>query len=411
MTATKLKMRLRKHGPLLGLLLLGLLLRLPAIDGRSTYLLSELQRDLLALQEMAAGHNLLLGPPCVHGGWYFPPAYHYLYLPLAALSGFRPYSLALTSVLFSLLSIALIFRTGRIWFGSRTAGYLAAGMLTISALDIQFAKYGSNPNALSFFGLLFFYQLEKFMAGRNRGIDAVVLGMAFAVATQLHTVAFVSLPLVLLAGLLFKKIKRLKPADILYFLLTVGLLYAPYVYAQLIRDFSDLAGLLGVAGGASAQGTFPNRFADALTFALALLVRYSQTFGDRLAGGLIWLPANAILVILAWHLDSRRRLAERAPKKLSSSVRSALVLWPAVPLAVLLCPIGGIDTLPIYYFTMLIPAGYLLLALGLERLWSRGLRRTCGALCLSYVVWQALQIWLYHVEYPSMLTGWLGRLI
>ncbi len=404
-------MTLRKHlneyGLLYGLLFLGLLLRLPALDGRSTYLLTELQRDLTALREMAAGHNVLLGPPCVHGGWYFPPAYHYLYLPLAALTGFRPYSLALTSALFSLLTVWLVFQVGRSWFNSRTAGYLAAGMLTISALDIQFAKYGSNPNTLSFFGLLFFFQLEKFISGRNRAADAAVLGAAFAVATQLHTVAFVSLPLVLLAGLLLKKIKWSRPADPWYFLLAVGLLYAPYLYAQFARNFSDLAGLLGVAGGASVHGTFPNRFADTLTFALSLLVRYGQTFGDHLAAGVVWLSANTALVVLAWYLDGRRR-TKRAAVTMSPSVRAVLLLWLSVPLAVLLWPAGGIDILPIYYFTMLVPLGYLLLGLGLKKIWAAGLRLTAGALLSSFAVWQAFQIWQYHLAYPSLLTAWFG---
>jgi len=74
---------------------------------------------------MAAGQGLLLGPPaCTAAG--LPPAYHYLYLPLAWLTDFQPYSLALTSALFSLLTILLIFRVARAWFNSRTAGYLAA---------------------------------------------------------------------------------------------------------------------------------------------------------------------------------------------------------------------------------------------------------------------------------------------
>ncbi len=401
--------RLTAALPLAGLLLVGALLRLPSPDGSSTYLLSELQRDLLALQEMAAGRGVLLGPPCVHGGWYFPPAYHYLYLPLAALTGYRPYSLALTSALFSLLTILLIFHVARRWSRSRTAGYLVAGLLTISALDVQFAKYGSNPNALSFFGLLFFYELEKFISGKDRAADAVILGAAFAVATQLHTVAFVSLPLVLLAGLLWKKIKWPGPARALYFLLTVGLLYAPYLYAQFTRNFSDLAGLLGVAGGTSVHGTFPNRFADALTFALSLLVRYAQTFGDHLAAGAVWLSANIALVTLAWYLDGRHRRPGRAQHQLPPSVRTTLLLWLAVPLAVLLWPIGGIDILPLYYFTMLVPLGYLLLGLGLEKLWTRGFRLTAGALLSSYVLWQTIQLWQYHLAYPSVLTAWFGN--
>ena len=408
MTADRWKTIIKEYWPLAALLLLAALLRLPSPEGLSYYTITETYRDLGILHGLSHGRAVLLGPPSSYEVLRFGPIYYYLYFPFALVSGFRPYSLALGSLFFSLLTIALAFHAAGRWFKDRQVAWLAALLLSVSALDVQFAKYGSNPNTLPFFALLFFFQLEKFVRGRQRGADAFILGLAFAVATQLHSVAFVSLPLALLAVMIATRAKGVRPRDLLMFAAAAGALYLPFFAAEISNRFADLIGLFHLAGGSSVYGTFPNRFAEAGAFWLSLLVRFVPVFIDHPVAGVCYLSANTALVVTAWYADSRRRSVTAAAA--AASVKTILACWLAVPMAVLLLPIGGVNNLPVYYFPMLIPLGYLLSALGLARLMEKGLRLTAYSIIGSFLFWQAVQTFLDHSEYPSFLTVWLGRL-
>lgn len=399
----------REYWPLAALLLLAALLRLPSPNGLTYYSITETYRDLDILKGLNHGQAVLLGPPSIYKVLRFGPFYYYLYYPFALLFGFRMYSLAMGSLFFSLLTILLAFFTAERWFQDRRIAYLTAFLLSVSALDVQFAKYGSNPNTLPFFGLLFFYQLEKFVRGRQRGADAMVLGAAFAVATQLHSVAFVSLPLALLMALAATKGKGLRPKDAILFAAAALLLYLPYIAAEISNGFADIAGLFTLAGDSSIYGTFANRYVETGYFWLSLLIKFNPVFIDAPVAGMCLLSANVVLVVVAWYLDKRWGAAASAAAT-PASVKTVLAIWLAAPMAVLLLPIGGIDSLPIYYFTLLVPLGYLLAALGLGRALEKGLRLTACAAIASFLFWQAVQHYIYHAEYPSFLIVWLQQL-
>jgi len=400
------------HWPLLGLLALGLLLRLPSPEGVTHYLTpQEFLRDLSVLKDMQSGHLPLIGPPSTFSGFRFGPLYYYLHYPLAVLGGFKTHSLALTSLFLSLAAIALIFRTAEKWFGDRKTACLAAGLLTFSILDISFAKYGSSPNTVPFFTLLFFYQLEKFLDARGGLTDAVVLGLAWAAAAQLHAVPLLSLTLAVLAAVFLTR-TRPRPGRLLAIFLAAALLYSPYLYYQFTHGFSDFGGLAGALGTGPSFAAFPDRFAELASFALALVVRFKYVFNADMAAGLFLMMVNVLIVCLVWIVEKDRRgrpLTTTAT--LTPSVRLTLILWLAAPALVLLLAVSRVALMPYHYFVMLTPIGYLLLALGLDRLKKRGLRFTAGAALASYALWQSAQIVQYHLEYPSLLTAWTAGVL
>ena len=409
MSLPDLKKIAREYWPLAALLAAGLLLRLPSPEGITHYLTpQEFQRDLAVLKEMDSGRLLLIGPPSIFNGFRFGPLYYYLHYPLASLGGFKEYSLALTSLCFSLLTVVLTFLTAQRWFKDRKTAFLAAGLLTFSILDISFAKYGSSPNTVPFFTLFFFYQLEKFLAGKGGIADAALLGLAWAAAAQLHGIPLLSLTLVVSAAIFLTK-ARPRAGRLLAIFAAAALLYSPYLYYQFTHGFSDIGALAGALGTEPSFMTYPERFAELASFALALVVRYKYLFNADLMSGMILLLANTLAVSLVWVVEKdRRRRPVPTPAVLAPSVRMTLILWLAAPALVLLLPISRVNVMPYHYFIMLIPVGYLLLALGLDRLKRHGLRYTAGAILASYGLWQAAQIIQYHLEYPSVLTAWLA---
>ncbi len=405
-----------RYLPLLALLLAGLLLRLPSPVGLSTYQSDELRRDLAVERQIAAGHPAPTGPVSKFGGFHFGPAYYYLYFPFAAAFGFAPYSMAAGSAFFSLAAVAAAWYAAGRWFRDRRTAWLAAVMLTLSALDIQFAKYASNPNPLPLFALLFFIFLEKFMSGRASRSDALGLGLTFAVATQLHAVALIGLPAVMIVLAAARRLKfdRVRFA---VFAASVLAVYAPFIYHEAASGFPDIAGLAAIAAGGSAgiiNGTLPIRLAGTGSFWVSLVVRLSQLYSEDPASALramMILYANVIAVFLIWVIERPVAAGPKAAAGAPSRVTALLAAWIAVPSMLLLLPVGQVDILPIYYFTLLEPAAYLLIALGLVKLWRARYRWLAGSIFVSWFAWQVFQIWDYHRLYPSVLSLWLGRIV
>ncbi len=408
MSLDTLKRTAREYWPLAAIMLLGLLLRLPSPDGSTDYLTpSEFLRDLAVLKNMDAGRFPLIGLPSTVDGFRFGPFYIYLHFPLAKLGGFTPYSLALTGMAVSLAAIPLCYATAKAWFKDRRIALLAAGLLAVSILDISVAKYGSSPNTGPFFALLFFYQLEKFLDGRSTVTDAVLLGLAWGAASQLHAIPLISLSLALGAALLLSRSKDLR-RQVPAIFLAAGAIMAPYLCYLAANGFSDVKALAGaMETTANSAGLLP-RYVDLANFVLAFFVRFEFFLNADPVGGMAVIMANVLVVALIWLLETRRRRQPASGRSVGLAAQQSLALWATLPTLVLLLPVSHVGHMPYHYFIILVPVGYLLLALGLDRMARQGLRYTAGAVLASFALWQIAQIIQYHLDYPSVLTAWLA---
>ncbi len=151
--------------------------------------------DLPLLGPRASGTNLQLGP-----------AYYYLEYLSALIFGDTPVGHALFVPLLSIFSIPLMyFLLKRFFNGAISLGltYLYA----ISAFFVLYARFSWNPNVSPFFVLLmlygFFRATDK--AETYPGVWLTLAGICLSVATQLHFVAFFSLPIFLVAVVFFKR--------------------------------------------------------------------------------------------------------------------------------------------------------------------------------------------------------------
>ncbi len=124
--------------------------------------------------------------------FYFPlnygsePLYNYIVAGNMALLGEDLFGLRLVNVFFGLLTIAAVFRFGRMVFGRSTA-LVAAGLLAVSFWPLATSRQALRAGVLPFLtvlAVLFFWQLI-YRKGQNRWL--YVVGFALAVAATLHT--------------------------------------------------------------------------------------------------------------------------------------------------------------------------------------------------------------------------------
>lgn len=391
-----------------GLMAVAALLRFPGETGFANYFEPELHRELADIRGIAEGRHMLIGPPqFLDARFHFGPASDYLMLPLAWATGFQQWSLALTSLVLSLATIAVGAHACQRWFEDRTVTAAFVLIATFSCLDVQFAKYGSSPNFVPLFVLIFFLCFERLARGGARWYHAGGAGLALAVSAQLHPVAGIGLALVMAAAALTGKV-RLTGRQWSLFALGTLAPYAGYLYYEFTHGFENARGLFAIASGQRSFGGWAARFAETAAFWVSLWFNVHHMFGLPNLLGLwsISLMYGAVAVIgAAAFFEGRRRGVSAAPRGMEPHLRQMLTLWFCLPTALLLVPFGRINQLPIYYFLTFLPLGHLLMALGYKKMKDLRLPRTADVALATYLVLQLGQIALYHAHYPSLLTA------
>ncbi len=369
----------------------------PYADGRSTYAYAELVRDLSVTRDLAAGHVVLLGPPSSLGAFRFGPAYYFLLLPFAAIFGFARYSLAAASMLFLLATVALVGVLCRRWFGDRTLSLLAMAMMVLANIDLQLAKYGSNPNFVPFFTALFFLAMERLIDGSRRSRDWAVLGLATGVLVQLHAVPLIVIPLVL-AVALGKKWLRFSMRGFGWFASAAAVVLSPPLWYEATHGFSNAAALFGIAHQPFDLPGYSAHFCDYLGFWFSPWISLHGYFNvfNYWGIGLFALAAPlSVALFVAVRRDLRSTRTTQFTTAIRPSVQRALRLWLAVPSAVLLAPVPGLRVLHVYYFFTLLPVAFIVYALLVRRLWLNGRRRVTIVLAFTFLLLQIAQLALY----------------
>jgi hypothetical protein len=147
------------------------------------------------------GELPLLGPRATKVGngefLRLGPAYFYMqYLSGIIFNSTSPETYAYPDLLFSLLSIPLLFLFLKLFFSQKHALILTA-LYSFCFLIIQYSRFSWNPNAVPFFALLSFYSLIKFFqpeeTTKQRIAWIAIWAFSLAIASQLHFFAFFSL--------------------------------------------------------------------------------------------------------------------------------------------------------------------------------------------------------------------------
>jgi len=150
----------------------------------------------------------LLGPKAAGTYLRLGPAFYYFQYLGGLVFGHTPQGIAYPTMIFSVFSIFLLYLFLRRIFDQ----WISLGLAAVSAVSLFLVMYGRfawNPNAIPFFLLLTFFALLKVVdvEEKRKGLWLIVCSASIALATQLHFLVFLSLPLAAAAFLLIKRPK------------------------------------------------------------------------------------------------------------------------------------------------------------------------------------------------------------
>lgn len=150
----------------------------------------------------------MLGPKASSSALRLGPAYYYMEYLSALVFGNTPTGHALFVAIFSIFSIYAMYLLLRIFFNT----FISLGLTylySISLFFVLYSRFSWNPNILPFFVILGLYSLLKATNQKTKSpqwwfIFAVAI---FTIGTQLHFIAFITLPMLVGFFLFYKKTK------------------------------------------------------------------------------------------------------------------------------------------------------------------------------------------------------------
>lgn len=153
-----------------------------------------------------AGELPLLGPKARGTFLRLGPSFYYLEYASARIFGSQPWALAFPILFFSVLSLPLSLFLFLRYF-SRKISLLIFSVFSVSIFLVSYSRFAWNPNPLIFLVPFFSFSLLKAVSQKekNGGWWLVVAGAALSLASQMHFVAFLAMPIVAFAFLIFKR--------------------------------------------------------------------------------------------------------------------------------------------------------------------------------------------------------------
>lgn len=221
-----------------------LFFRLYRLSHTQTFLEDE-GRDLLIVKRMLdLGRPVLLGPQTSIGSMYLGPFYYYFITPALALSGLDPIGPAVLVALTGALTVYLIFRLGKSWFGARAA-FVAAILYALMPLPVTFTRNSWNPNLAPLISLLIIWTMDHLRTAKHsRPRWFFVLGILTGILVQLHYMALVFIGLYLLITFFWRFRDKLILKNIFFGLLGFALAMAPFIIFEIRNDWVNLGAIL-----------------------------------------------------------------------------------------------------------------------------------------------------------------------
>lgn len=224
-------------------------------------------RDLsLAEKTLEAGPGglPLLGPKA--GGTYLrlgPIFYYFQYVSGLVFGMDEPQKAAYPDLFFSILTIPLLFLFSRKFF-SRNWSLAITAAYAVCFYAIQYSRFAWNPNSLPFFNLLFFYALLNFFdtsEKRKKILWTIIIGVSYAIASQLHYVCLFSLPMASGVIIIFRRVffKKSIISVLKYFPIVIIVFiffYIPVILSDMQTNGNNALNFLASFGKKSSDSAF-----------------------------------------------------------------------------------------------------------------------------------------------------------
>lgn len=203
--------------------------------------------------EEGAGSLPLLGPRAAGSFLRLGPAFYYFNYVSALVFGNTPSGIAVVVMLFGILTMPIFYLFIREYFNKK----ISLGLFLVfstSLFLIIYSRFSWNPNFLPFFIILTFYCLLRTAGSeeKNKGMWLIFSSISLAIATQMHFLAFVSVPIIFA---LYLAIKRPKIKFIFWALAVASILiiYSPAIANDFMTGGDNIKELTKVAQGKSTE--------------------------------------------------------------------------------------------------------------------------------------------------------------
>ncbi len=360
-----LKLKFSDSILLLGVIMLAAFLRLYRIQDYMTFLGDE-GRDVLKVYEILHGNPTLLGPTASVGGFFLGPIYYYFMTPFLLLFNYNPVGPAVMVALFSLATVLLIYKVGSEFF-SRTAGFIAALLYSISPLVISYSRSSWNPNLMPFFSLLTLYTLYK-ASEKKKDYQFLLVGFFLGIAMQLHYLT-IFLGVIVAVCVLLLGLPKYREIIKRYVYVFVGFLvgWSPFIAFEVRHGFQNVRGIIsfvfnpqGKDAISESLGFFPT--IDDVFFRIFARLTANFPAPDQIDFHLksllhLWQVGILALAVLSSFLLLRKTYQLFKEKKEAFNKYLLLSVWLVVGIVLF-----GFYRKPIYdyYFGFLFPLPFLL---------------------------------------------------
>ena len=189
-------------------------------------------RDVFVVYDMLNDGNIpLLGPYARGSELYLGPIFYYFQAIPAFFFGTFPSIVAWPDLIFSILFLPLFYFFARLYF-SREVSVMITALAATSLFLVTYGRFAWNPNALPFWMTLAMYGLLR--AWNNKVFSLrwfLVMVGASAVVMQLHFVAFLTVPLIVVSYMIFVRM-RLTWKPIFLSIGLLCLLFTPIIVSE-----------------------------------------------------------------------------------------------------------------------------------------------------------------------------------
>lgn len=342
-------MKTKRYLPyiILGLILFaGAYLRLYRIGDYMVFLGDE-GRDTLIVKRLIVDHELtLLGPITSVGLMHLGPIYYYFMAPFLWFSHLDPVGPAVMVALFSLATIVLIWKLGREFFDAQVAAVASLGY-ALSPLVIIHSHSSWNPNVLPFWALLIIYSLLKVVVTQDYKW-LVVAGVSLGVVIQLHYIAFVFIPIIILTFILFRTSASVR--HYAWGIFSAFVTFSPFILFEIRHGFINTL----------TAWQFVTRGGDAKTFGLMTFFVRFWDLTVRLFWRLVVVKnaeyATVLLLVTAAVLVYLYKVLPKQDKK--KQALKVLLIWFGAGVGLLSFYTGNIYD---YYLMFVFPLPFILL--------------------------------------------------
>lgn len=195
----------------------------------------------------------LLGPRAAGSYLRLGPVFYYFEYLGAIIFGNNPAGIASFILIFSILTIPLIYIFFKQYFSPKKS-LILMGLFSVSLFFVLYSRFAWNPNVLPFFILLFLLAIIKAVdkEEKYKNLWLIIAFATLGIATQLHFLAFMILPIVLVIFLVWKR-QKIKLKIWSLSIATLLILYSPVIINEMMTGWDNTSEFIKAVSGKSEE--------------------------------------------------------------------------------------------------------------------------------------------------------------